>query len=645
MKPLKKANSQQDRNQELSENNDRDKMLLFMLLSFLAWGYWESLTRAEKDFFLSMLLLIVVLLTSIFAWVYAKFYSKTAKKQKLLRESQDLIPDMLKMPSANSCYLGIDEDLQLPVYLPDSIRSRHVHIIGATGSGKTVSTVFNLIAQDTEHGHPIVILDAKGDIDFLNYLENLELGDKLKVFDLSDENSPFGYDPLESGSASEAAQRLFNSLTWSEEYYKNKSRTVLKFLVEVLAKKEGKNPSLVRLNECLLNLGLLNLALETNPDDKPKISAKDFEGISGLRDQIAQLVSGPLAKILSPGSGPRIDLSKDIKAQKVIYFRLPSLLDGETCRIVSQLIINDLSNFAGNAQRSGKDSIFCPVILDEFASFICPQFLDLISKARSAGLALHFSHQSMGDISKHDPEFVKCLVDNSSTRIVLRTYDPDTTELLSRCYGSKDERKLTFQVEGEEDDVALTEKGTLRDVQAFNVHPSQIKSLATGDGFVGIAHGLKHKGGGTSIFRVSFPHPKVPTKKPLNKTLNSKKGHIPMKILTLFLTITTLSGCATKTRSLTLGGASGVAIGAYTGSAVYAGPKNQIKTRNTIAGAGIGLAVGLLVSHYLNNHVEERMQLLRLKNDERLHFGDLPPSPFQAGPYFEANGMPKERSK
>ena len=89
-----------------------------------------------------------------------------------------------------------------------------------------------------------------------------------------------------------------------------------------------------------------------------------------------------------------------------------------------------------------------------------------------------------------------------------------------------------------------------------------------------------------------------------------------------------ISGCATRTRSLILGGAGGVAIGGYTGSAVYSGPENRIQIRNSLLGAGIGLGVGLLTSYLLHDHVEERMSTQRYEQDERLHFGDLPPNPF-----------------
>ena len=90
----------------------------------------------------------------------------------------------------------------------------------------------------------------------------------------------------------------------------------------------------------------------------------------------------------------------------------------------------------------------------------------------------------------------------------------------------------------------------------------------------------------------------------------------------------TLVGCATLPRSLVLGGAGGLAIGAYTGSAVYSGPHREIQTRNIVMGAALGLGTGLLTSYLLHRHVEDRMDALSEANDERLRFGDLPPNPF-----------------
>lgn len=108
-----------------------------------------------------------------------------------------------------------------------------------------------------------------------------------------------------------------------------------------------------------------------------------------------------------------------------------------------------------------------------------------------------------------------------------------------------------------------------------------------------------------------------------------------MKLYSSIVLSALLTACATQTRSLVLGGTGGVALGAYTGSAVYAGPKNQIKTRNTLLGTGIGLTMGLLTAYLLDQDGRRRMRSLKMQSDQRLHFGDLPPNPFTPAPVFE----------
>ncbi len=109
-----------------------------------------------------------------------------------------------------------------------------------------------------------------------------------------------------------------------------------------------------------------------------------------------------------------------------------------------------------------------------------------------------------------------------------------------------------------------------------------------------------------------------------------KRKEIKMKVNILYCLLSGIfvSGCATHLRSLTLGGASGVAIGAFTGSAARYGDNPSSQVTNTLIGAGLGLGIGLLASHLLHVNVEERISSNQYEEDERIRFGDLPPNPF-----------------
>lgn len=148
-----------------------------------------------------------------------------------------------------------------------------------------------------------------------------------------------------------------------------------------------------------------------------------------------------------------------------------------------------------------------PVYFDEFASFASPEFADLISKARSAGFALHFSHQSIGDIVEVSEGFLNRITDNTATKIVLRINDPDSAEFCARCFGAKDIQKTTQRITNTKDidSAEVVGEGTTRDAHQFRASPDLLKTLPTGTGAVLVAHGQKTPHGASSVFKIRFP--------------------------------------------------------------------------------------------------------------------------------------------
>lgn len=150
--------------------------------------------------------------------------------------------------------------------------------------------------------------------------------DRLRIFDLTDPKS-LGYDPLSAGSPLEAAQRLFSSLTWSEEYYKSKALSALQCLFERYHELNDRNPTLAEISS-LLETQSKFTTFVNSPENPRSVTAQDFQDLSGLRDQIRSLTLGHLKEILSPqDSGINLH---DASSGAVIYFRLQSLIPRAT---------------------------------------------------------------------------------------------------------------------------------------------------------------------------------------------------------------------------------------------------------------------------------------------------------------------------
>lgn len=491
----------------MERNRDDSFLLMFLMGVPIVFVYraWTSLTILEKVFFGTL----GVSITLVSAAVLYSIFSKSSRERRKQIEKLKDLPKSLVNSSDQSIFLGQEKDLKVPIYLPDGIRSRHVHILGATGSGKTESVIMNFLRQDVKRGLGAIILDAKGDYSFLESLMKFAPKDKLKVFDLGDKDS-MGYDPLKDGSPLESAQRLFASLTWSEEYYKSKSLSALQAIYGKHWENHSKNPTLRDLAKYLEN-EVTYAKTRANRGDKiaEKLYAKEYSEILGLRDQINSLCIDYLGKTLSPLSGSFIDL-RAAKNGEVIYFRLQSLMSPDLVKMVGRLVINNLNYLTGLSHREGTPKQKPPLIptyLDEFASFACPEFADLISKARSANLALHFSHQSIGDLTEVSPGFLNRITDNSATKIVMRINDPDSAEYMARTFGTEKYTKITQRVTNSKDsDLAKNVgEGSVREAHQYRAPPDLLKTLPTGHGAVLIAHGLNSKASSSNVFDLSFP--------------------------------------------------------------------------------------------------------------------------------------------
>lgn len=486
----------------MKERTDYSLLLIpaGLLILFLYQWYLSQIRFHQ----IILLLIISAVILSAFGFLIYNSLPNVKEYKKRLEKILE-IPATLLVNSNAKILLGQESNLEIPIYLPDSVRNRHIHILGATGSGKTESVIFNFLRQDCSRGFGAIILDAKGDQSFLTQLKSLVPSHKLQVFDLSSEDS-LGYNPLRLGSSVEAAQRLFSSLTWSEEYYKSKAFSALQSIFDFHHRKYKKNPTLIEISNYLSSAEKLSGLIENENQTKSQ-ALSEFQDLSGLRDQIRSLTLAHLGKILSPSEDQlQIDF-KECQEGVVVYFRLQSLLSPQIVATIGKMIINELNYMAGISHREGSKSHFLPVYFDEFASFACLEFADLISKARSAGFALHFSHQSIGDVAEVSPSFMNRIADNSATKIVLRINDPDTAEYFARSFGTKIYQKTTQRITNTKniDSAEIVGEGTSRDAHQFRASPDLLKTLPTGVGAVLVSHGEDGAQGASNVFTIRFP--------------------------------------------------------------------------------------------------------------------------------------------
>lgn len=506
-------------------NDQNPQALLFIPAIFVVLFFRAEFLEMSYAMKILLISFIIVLGSLFLLWGFSR-KSNSYKERKKNADILNNLPEELLWGNDFSVFMGEEVDLGANIFLPDSIRTRHVHILGATGSGKTESVILNFLKQDVARGLGTIILDAKGDQSFLDELNQCVPKEKLLVFDLGSETS-LSYNPLLSGTALESAQRLFSSMTWSEEYYKSKALSSLQRIFQIHFEVTGGNPTLLEISQYLETPKTYSSFVSTE-DFPESLAIDEFRDLSGLRDQVRSLTLGNLAKSLSPTSS-EIDLSK-AREGYVIYFRLQSLISPQTVAVLGKLVINHLNFMAGTTHRENdtekkekqsKERKLVPIYFDEFASFACVEFADLISKARSAKFALHFSHQSIGDIMEVSKGFLNRITDNAATKIILRINDPDSAEFFARSFGTKEIQKTTQRITNtkEIEDAEVVGEGTSREAHQFRASPDLLKTLPTGTGAVLVAHGKAMPNGATTVFKIRFPVLKSEDR--TNSTINS----------------------------------------------------------------------------------------------------------------------------
>ena len=113
--------------------------------------------------------------------------------------------------SESGCHLGVNEHdgEAVEARLSVSAKTKHVHVVGASGTGKSTLLV-RMILEDIEAGHGVGVLDPHGDLadDVMSRIPDRRLSDAV-VFDPSDTGAVVGWNIL--GAETETEKDLLAS--------------------------------------------------------------------------------------------------------------------------------------------------------------------------------------------------------------------------------------------------------------------------------------------------------------------------------------------------------------------------------------------------------------------------------------------------
>jgi|CZKV01.1.fsa_nt_gi hypothetical protein len=356
----------------------------------------------------------------------------------------------------NGLLLGENEHAgqTLEVRLSAEQRTRHTHIIGASGTGKS-TLLFNLIQQDIENGEGVAVLDPHGDlIDRICGIIPPERINDVVLVDPADESHSVGFNILSAHSNLEknllasdliaVFQRL--STSWGDQMNSVLQNAILAFL------ESDRGGTIADLRRFLIEPVFRNEFLKSVRDSEVVYYwQKSFPHLSGnksigsiLRRLDAFLAQKPIRYMVSQPQN-RLDFANIMDTGKIFLAKLPEgLLGRENSYLLGTLLVSKFQQIAMSRQAqqiaSRRDYW---LYIDEFANFITPSMAEILSGARKYRIGLTLAHHELHQLQR-SPEVASAVMSHPYTRIVFRVGDDDAKKLAEgfSFFESKDLRNL-----------------------------------------------------------------------------------------------------------------------------------------------------------------------------------------------------------
>lgn len=324
------------------------------------------------------------------------------------------------------------------VKISEQDRLRHLHIIGATGTGKS-TLIRYLVQQDMEQNQGLAVLDPHGDLieQILERIPSHRLQDVV-VIDPADAEYPVGINLLQAHSELEKivlSSDLVSVFRRMSTSWGDQMTTVLANAINAFLE-SSQEGTLLDLKRFLVEESFRKAFLRTVQDEEVVYFWKhEFPLLRG--NTIASLITRlnsflrpkPIRNMMAQKEG--VDFGVLMDQGKIILAKLSQGIIGEeNSYLLGTLIVAKLQQAAQARQRQ-KQEERRPFYLymDEFQHFVTPSMSTILSGSRKYGLGLVLAHQGMHQLLQEQGDIGNAVLANVGTRI-------------SFCLGDQDAKKL-----------------------------------------------------------------------------------------------------------------------------------------------------------------------------------------------------------
>jgi type IV secretory pathway TraG/TraD family ATPase VirD4 len=371
-------------------------------------------------------------------------------------------------------------------------RGVHSFVVGATGSGKTVTQA--AIAQaHILAGVPAIVLDPKGDR-YLRVVLKDAAGRAGVRFTEWSPSGPTIYNPFGRGGPTEVTDKALAGHRWSEPHYELATQRLLGHVLATMRAAGHWPPTLSEVVAHMDPERLDVLASGVGGELGQRVagyvdglSARGKSDLGGGRDRLAVLAESELGPWLDPGlgSGPVLSFAESLRRGDVVYMHIDADRYPAASKLLGAALVIDLVTLTADLHGAETRGL---VVIDEFAALAAEQVHRLFGRARSAGISVLLGTQSLADLRGARPDdasdtLTEQVLTNVEFAVVHREPDPDSAERLARMAGTRQSWSTTRRVSGLAGMGGLGE-GTRTPEREFWVAPDELKRLGPGEAAV-----------------------------------------------------------------------------------------------------------------------------------------------------------------
>jgi len=336
--------------------------------------------------------------------------------------------------------------------LPEKIRQTHMHVVGASGRGKS-KFLEHMIREDINNLRGLCLIDPHGHLyhDILRFLKSegyLDISkwrDKIILLDPSSDEYSFGFNPLDFGShdvsfgvdamVKACAQVWGGEDTNATPLLKRCLRATFHALVE-------QNLSLLEsINITTSGKGdhIHEYLAENTHDEVFKEQWKLFDAMSdrefrehfmSSNNRLLEFLSSPRIRHIIGQRKNTINFRKCMDEGKIVLVNLSSggKLSDDNSRLLGTLLINDLFLKARERPKGSKPFY---LYIDECALFVNEDIRRILDEARKFGLHLILAHQHLNQLKKAGDEVYSAVMTNAQTKVIFGGLTPDDARIMA----------------------------------------------------------------------------------------------------------------------------------------------------------------------------------------------------------------------